>query len=418
MAASRIFRLVLGGPEVLGRGDIAGDVNLTVVRFQPAMTATPFGGGLPGRLRDRRGVLKPWGGVESADMATFRVVLIEHGYSTTRYERDVVEAAGGELVDADELPLDEAFRLCETADGILCRRIQVSRDLLSRFRHCKVIVRYGVGTDNIDVDAATDLGVMVGHVPSYCADEVSSHAIALLLASVRHVTATDHRLRGGGWDVHRGEFIHRMAGKTLGLVGLGGIGRTVALKMSGWGLRLLAADPFVDPVVASRFGVELVGFDRLTRESDFLSLHCPLLPETHHLVGRQALSSVKPGAVLVNTARGPLVDGESLIDAIDSGRLGGAALDVFELEPLPAESPLRRHDRIVITDHTAWYSEESQEELQRTAADVVVRACTGGLPHSLANPLVLKRLGRWEEWEPAENMRWQLKRLGVAAPGA
>jgi D-3-phosphoglycerate dehydrogenase / 2-oxoglutarate reductase len=270
-----------------------------------------------------------------------------------------------------------------------------------------------VGTDNIDVDAATDLGMVVGHVPSYCADEVSSHAIALLLASVRQVTATDRRLRAGGWDVHRDETIHRMAGRTLGLVGLGGIGRAVARKMAGWGLRLLAADPFVDTAVAAALGAELVDFDALCRQSDYLSLHCPLLPETRHIVDRGAISLMKPGAFLVNTARGPLVDGAALLAALGGGRIAGAGLDVFEDEPLPSDSALRRHEKVVLTDHTAWYSEESQVELQRTAAEEIARVCTGGLPSSLANPLVLRRLGRWEEWKPAENMRWQLKRLGL-----
>ena len=347
-------------------------------------------------------------------MARFRAVLVEHGYSTTRYEREMIEAAGGEFIDADTMPLEHALRLCEGADGILCRRIEVPRELLQRFRRCRIILRYGVGTDNIDVDAATDLGIIVGHVPSYCADEVSSHAIALLLASLRHVAGTDRRLRAGGWDVRRGEAIHRMAGRTLGIVGLGGIGRSVARKMAGWGLRLVAADPFVEPAVASDLGVELVDFDTLCRESDFVSLHCPLLPETRHLVGRRALSLMRPGAVLVNTARGPLVDTTSLLAALDDGRLSGAALDVFEDEPLPADSPLRRHDKVVLTDHTAWYSEESQVELQHKAADAIVAVCSGGLPGSLANPTVLKRLGRWDEWQPAENMRWQLKRLGLA----
>jgi D-3-phosphoglycerate dehydrogenase / 2-oxoglutarate reductase len=345
-------------------------------------------------------------------MAAFTVVLVEHGYSTTRYEREVVEAAGGTFVDADRLPRGDALRLCETADGILCRRLEVPRELLSRFQRCKIVVRYGVGTDNVEVDAATDLGIIVGHVPSYCADEVSAHAVALLLAAVRHVAATDRRLRAGGWDVHRDERIHRMAGRTLGLVGLGGIGRAVARKMSGWGMELLAADPFVDAGVAAGLGVELTDFDTLCRRSDYVSLHCPLLPETRRLVDARAFSLMKPGAVLVNTARGPLEDGAALAAALDAGTLAGAALDVFEEEPLPADSPLRRHEKVVVTDHTAWYSEESQVELQRTAAEEIVRVCSGGLPRSLANPLVLKRLGRWDEWVPAENMRWQLKRLG------
>jgi D-3-phosphoglycerate dehydrogenase / 2-oxoglutarate reductase len=346
-------------------------------------------------------------------MARFRAVLIEHGYSATRCERELIEAAGGEFVDADALPLEEALRLCEGADGILCRRIQVPRALLQRFRRCRIIVRYGVGTDNIDTDAATDLGIIVGHVPSYCVDEVSSHAIALTLASLRRVAETDRRLRAGGWDVRRGEVIHRIAGRTLGLVGLGGIGRAVARKMAGWELRLVATDPFVEPSVASGLGVELVDFDTLCRESDCVSLHCPLLPETRHLIDARALSLMRPGAVLVNAARGPLVHTASLLAALDDGRLSGAALDVFEDEPLPADSPLRHHHRIVMTDHTAWYSEESQAELQRSAAEAIVTVCSGGLPGSLANPSVLRRLGRWNEWRPAENMRWQLQRLGM-----
>ncbi len=205
-----------------------------------------------------------------------------------------------------------------------------------------------------------------------------------------------------------------MRGRTLGVVGLGGIGRTVARKMAGWGMRLVAADPFAEACVAEEAGVELVDFDTLLRESDYLSLHCPLLPETHHLVGTRALRLAKRGAILVNTARGPIVDTGALLAALDEGRLSGAALDVFEDEPLPSDSPLRRQERLVISDHTGWYSEESQAELQRTAADVVATVCTGGLPGSLANPLVLKALGRWDEWQPAENMRWQLRRLGLA----
>ncbi len=351
-------------------------------------------------------------------MPRFQVVLIDHGYATTRYERVVIEAAGGEFIDADAMPLDDALRLCEGADGILCRRLQVPRALLRRFRRCRIVVRYGVGTDNIEVDAATDLGIMVGHVPTYCADEVSSHAIALLLASLRHVAETDGRLRSGGWDVRRGEVIHRTAGRTLGLVGLGGIGRAVARKMTGWGLRLVAADPFVEPQVACELGVELMDLDTLCQQSDYVSLHCPLLPETHHLIDDRVLSLMRPGAVLVNTARGPLVHTAALLAALRDGRLSGAALDVFEDEPLPPDSALRGHDKVVLTDHTAWYSEESQAELQRTAAEVIATACTGGLPRSLANPLVLKRLGRWNEWQPAENMHWQLKRLGMERVGS
>lgn len=344
-------------------------------------------------------------------MSDFRIILIEHGYADTARERRIIEAAGGELIDAENLPRDEALRLCEDADGLLCRRIELNGETIRRFRRCKIIVRYGVGTDNVDVTAATEAGIIVGHVPHYCPDEVSSHAIALWLAAVRRVLATDRRVREGGWDVHRNEPIHRVAGCTFGLVGLGNIGRAVARKLAGWKLRLLAVDPYVEPAVAAACGVQLVSRGELLARADFISLHCPLLPETHHWFDRAACQRLKPGAILINTARGPLVEETALLGALESGPLAQAALDVFEEEPPPTDSPARDHPRIIVTDHTAWYSEESQAELQQTAAEEVARVCTGGLPRSLANPEVLRKLGRWAEWEPPENVRWQLKRL-------
>jgi D-3-phosphoglycerate dehydrogenase / 2-oxoglutarate reductase len=344
-------------------------------------------------------------------MAAFRAVLIEHGYSTTRYERDIIEAAGGELIDADHLPLSRALELCEEADGIFCRRLLVPAELLDRFRRCRVIMRYGVGTDNIDVDAATARGIIVGHVPSYGTDEVSSHAVALFLACARRVVSTDRRLRTGGWDVRRGETIRRVAGQTFAVVGLGAIGRAVVRKLQGWGMRIIAADPFADARRAAELNVELLDLETVCREADVISLHCPLLPETHHLIGDAMLRFTRPETILVNTSRGPVVDQKALLAALDEGRLCSAALDVFEDEPLPVDSPVRSRDDMVITDHTAWYSEESQVELQKTAAGVVAGVCTGGLPASLANPEVLARLGRWNEWQPAENMLWQLRRL-------
>ena len=287
---------------------------------------------------------------------------------------------------------------------------------MRRFQRCKIIVRYGVGTDNVDVDAATEAGIIVGHVPAYCIDEVSTHAVALLLACVRHLVRTHQKMEKGHWEVNRDDPIYRMEGRTLGLVGFGNIGQAVARKFSGWGVKLLAADPFVDASQVGRLGVKLVSFETLCAESDFVSLHCPLLPETRRLIDRRALGLMKPGAILINTARGPVVDSKALLEALDAGHVACAGLDVFEEEPLPPDSPLRSHPRVILTDHVAWYSEESQIQLQRTAAEEMVRVCTGGLPLSLANPQVLRRLGRFEEWTPTESMRWQLKRLGILNP--
>jgi D-3-phosphoglycerate dehydrogenase len=343
-------------------------------------------------------------------MPRFKVVLIEHGYATTTYEREIIEKSGGEFVDADSLPQEDALQLCEDADGVMLRRIQVTAEILARFKRCKIVLRYGVGTDNVDIGAATELGIIVGHVPNYCMDEVSSHAIGLLLACVRRIVATHQKMEHGAWDVHRVERIWRMAGKTLGIVGLGNIGRAVAKKMAGWNLDLLGCDPFVDPAEALKLGVRLVDLETLCRESDYVSLHAPLLPETHHLVNERTLAWFKPSVVLINTARGPVVDTVALLQAVEEGRIAQAALDVFEQEPLPKDSPLRRHPRIIVTDHTAWYSEDSQIELQKTAATEVAATCSGGLPRFVANMEVLKKIGRWQEWNPSDHAKWQLKR--------
>ena len=341
----------------------------------------------------------------------FRVVLIEHGYASIEVERAIIEKAGGELVDADTLPLSKALELCREADGVLFRRIEMTGDMIRQFRKCRIIVRYGIGTDNVDVATATEANIIVGHVPSYCIDEVSTHAIALLLACARKIVSTHKRMGQGSWDVHRNDPIFRLAGRTVGMVGLGNIGRAVARKLGGWNIELLTCDPFVAPEKALELGVELVDFETLCRLSDFITLHCPLLPETRHLINAKSLGWMRRGTVIVNTARGPVIDHGALLQAIDSDHIALAALDVFEQEPLATDSPLRTHARVVVTDHTAWYSEESQAELQRTAAEALARVCTGGLPRSLANPEVIERLGRMKEWEPAENMLWQLKRL-------
>jgi D-3-phosphoglycerate dehydrogenase len=345
------------------------------------------------------------------DMPAFKVVLVEHGYASTEYERRIICEAGGEFIDAGKLPVSEALRLCETAEGVMVRRVEVTPELIRRFQRCKCIVRYGIGTDNVHLDAATAAGIIVTHVPDYCVDEVSAHTVALWLACVRKIVSTHKRVEQGAWDVHRDDPIHRTAGKTFGLVGLGKIGQAVAQKLNGWDLRLLATDPFADPAKAAALGVELVDVETLCRESDIVSMHCPLLPETRHLLSRPQFEWMKADAVVLNTARGPVVNTQALLAALESDRLAAAGLDVFEEEPLPTGSPLRRHPRVVVTDHTAWYSEESQIQLQISAAEEVVRACTGGLPRAIANPQVLLRLGRAAEWTPVETARWQLKRL-------
>jgi len=343
-------------------------------------------------------------------MAKFKVVSVQHQYASTATEQRIVTEAGGEYLDTDPLPLGEALRECEDADAILVRWLRIGPDLIRRFRRCRIIVRYGVGYDNVDLAAATEAKIMVGHSPAYCLDEVATHAISLLLACVRNLVPIHLRVTQGGWSANPPEKSYRMSGRALGLVGCGNIGQSVARKLGGWGMRLLATDPFVDPESLTSLGVELVDLETLCSRSDFISLHVPLLPETRHLIGRRELSRMKPGVILVNTSRGPVLDTEALLAALAEGRVAAAGLDVFETEPLDVNSPLRSHRRVVLTDHTAWYSEDSVAELQQTVAEEAVRVCNGGLPRSLANPEVLHRLGRFAEWTPSSNARWQMKR--------
>ncbi len=349
----------------------------------------------------------------------FKIVLLKHGYPSTEHERRIVGAARGRLVDTDPMREAEALRACEDADAIIVRWLKITPAILKTFRKCKVIVRYGVGTDNVDLEAATEAGILVSHAPDYCMEEVSDHAIAMLLGCVRSVVPMHNRMAAGGWEDNPPCKMWRMAGRTLGLVGFGRIGQAVARKLGAWRLRILAADPFADPEKAAALNVKLVDLETLCRESDYVSLHPPLLPETRHLVGRREIGWMKAGAILVTTARGPVLDTTALLEAVESGRLASAGLDVFEQEPLPPDSPLRRHSRIILSDHAAWYSEDSLDELQKAVAMEAVRVCLGGLPVAIANYQVLDKLGRREEWVPNDTARWQMRRsAALAAAGA
>ncbi len=346
-------------------------------------------------------------------MANFKAVLVEHGYETSAYEKNIITAAGGEFLDADTLPLEEALLHCRDAEAVMVRRLEVTRELISSFSKCKIITRYGVGTDNVDVAAATEAGIFVVNVPGYCIDEVSDQAAALLLSCIRQIPASHQKMRQGGWDVKRPVPIRRVRGRTLGVLGFGNIGQMFVQKMKGWGMKVLVCDPYVEPSVVAAAGAELVDFPKLCSLSDYISLHAPLTEETRHIVNAESLALMKSETTLVNTSRGGLVDTDALLQALDKGEILCAGLDVFEQEPPPASHPLRSHPRLVLSDHMGWHSLESQVELQSTVAEEVVRVCTGGLPQSLANPELIDQMARFAEWQPAESLIWQLKRLGL-----
>ncbi|WP_431266989.1 C-terminal binding protein [Dankookia sp. P2] len=266
----------------------------------------------------------------------------------------------------------------------------ITAEVMAAMPRCKIIARYGIGVDTIDLEAATQAGIIVTNNPTYCVQEVAEHACALILAAARKVSFYDRRVRSGEWAVPPGKPMFRLAGKTLGLVGFGNIARQVSRRMAAFGMRILYADPFVGNVEAD-LKAERVEFGDLLRDADIISLHPPLTAGTRGMFDDAAFAAIKPGTVLVNVARGPIVDTAALVRALDSGRLAGCALDTTDPEPLPEVHPLRGRDNVILTPHVAWYSEEALVGLQAGAPSEVARVLRGEWPVNVVNPAVRGR---------------------------
>jgi D-3-phosphoglycerate dehydrogenase len=293
-------------------------------------------------------------------------------------ERAVAAAHG---VPFSEHQVREEAETAQAVDGarvVFVNFAPITRRVLERLAPGAVVIRYGIGYDNVDVEAASELGVTVCNVPDYGADTVADHTVALLLAGLRRLLPYTTTIREAGWTAPADlGGIRGFAETTVGLVGTGRIGRAVAARLQPFGFRVIASDPFVEPSALREAGIEPVGFDELVERAHVVSLHAPLTPENHHLLGAEQFARMLPGALIVNTSRGPLVDQAALADALASGRLGGAALDVFEEEPLPAASPLRSQPNVILTPHAAFFSDTSLAALQRLAAEEADRALSG-----------------------------------------
>jgi len=285
-----------------------------------------------------------------------------------------------ELRMAKSASADDILAVARDADAILITYAKLPGDLLRQLTRCKAIGRFGLGVDNIDIPAAAELGITVTYVPDYCMHEVSDHAMALLLALARKIPLSNKLVQAGRWDMPAVVPIHRLAGRVLGLVGFGNIPRALAPKAKAFGLRVVTHDPYVPQQALAAAGVESVSFDRLLEISDFVSIHAPLMPATRGLFNAEVFRKMKTGALLINTARGPLVDEDALVSALDSGRLGGAALDVVAVEPLPKDSGVIGRDNVILTPHTAFYSVEALNELQTKCAGDVARVLSGEKP--------------------------------------
>ena len=312
---------------------------------------------------------------EEPSMDAFRVVLTDQVFPDTVIERGIIEAAGGtlEVADGDRASVLE---LARRADAVLTTYFALGRQDIAQLERCKIIARYGIGVDNVDVAAAGERGIIVTNVPDYCVEEVATHTLAMVLALVRKLPSGHAEMLQGGWGVGGLRPMSRPSELTLGLVGYGRIARQVARGARALGMTIIVHDPYLTDAAPAE--VELVDLPSLLGRSDVISLHCPLTEATRGLIGSDELAAMRPGAILVNTSRGPLVRFDALVAALRAGHLAGAGLDVFETEP-PDAAALRDVPGLLVTPHVAFYSEAAIKESQHKAATQIVKAL-GGVP--------------------------------------
>jgi D-3-phosphoglycerate dehydrogenase len=327
-------------------------------------------------------------------MGQLQVAVADSVFPTLDPARAVLSKIAANLSLADQPTPDAIVRVARDADAVLVTYAKITADMIRQMSRCRIIARFGIGVDNVDIGAATAAGIIVTRVPDYCIDEVSDHTLALLLALARKIPFANSSVHAGRWEMSSVAPIHRLRGRVLGLVGFGRIPRLVAPKAKAFGLKVVTSDPFVPQDIVISAGVERVAFAELVKVSDYISIHTPLMPETEGLFNADVFPQMKPTAYLINTARGPIVDEEALAHALDAGQLAGAALDVLSQEP-PTGSPLLGRNNVILTPHMSFYSIESLVELQTKAAEEVVRVLTGQSPCNPVNPEVAKsRTGR------------------------
>ncbi len=314
-----------------------------------------------------------------------KVTITDHGFPSVELERGILESAGFQLEEIRPIckTEEDVIRNCRDATLLMVQWAPITKRVLDALSGVRGVVRYGIGVDNIDIEEARARGVMVANVPGYCVEEVSDHALAMIVSLARRIPQDHRQILLGGWGINRFRPIPALSDLILGLVGLGSIARRVAEKGRAFGFRFLAFDPFVPDAVFERYALGRVDWETLLASADVISLHCPLVPETMHLIDRAAIGRMKPGVLLINTARGPLIKEADLIEALRTGRIGGAGLDVFEKEPLHPDCPLRNFDNVILTSHSASVSERAVRLLQIKAAEAARDFLQGKRPASV-----------------------------------
>jgi len=323
-------------------------------------------------------------------MSKIKVAVTDTVFPDWKPAEEALSALDVELIRAKSPEQDAILAVASDADAVFVTYAQITADVIAGLNNCKVIGRFGIGTDNIAIDAATDAGIIVTYAPVYCLDEVSDHAMALLLSLARKIPFSTSMVSGGRWEMPAVVPIRRFKGRTLGLIGIGNIAQAIIGKAQAFGIKTIAADPYVPNEVFAKMNTEKVELDELYARSDYVSVHAPLTPETENMFSTDAFSKMKFDALLINTSRGPLVDIDALVVALEAGEIGGAALDVLPQEPPAAGHPILGRDDVILTPHTGFYSEDALLDLQTTVATDVATVLDGGKPKYPVNPQVLE----------------------------
>ncbi|AGB42402.1 lactate dehydrogenase-like oxidoreductase [Halobacteroides halobius DSM 5150] len=325
-------------------------------------------------------------------MSKFKVMVTDYEYETLEYEEKVLEEIDAQFLKAQARTEEEVIEAApEDIEGLLVQYAQIGEKVFKALPDLKVVARYGIGVDTVDLKAATEYGVKVVNVAEYCQDEVSDQALALLLACARKTVLLNNDVKAGNWDFNVGKPIYRLRGRSLGIVGFGKIPHKLAEKTAAFGLELLVYDPFVDEGVEEEYGVELVELDELMEKADFISVHAPLNEKTRHMISTKEFKLMKESAFIVNTARGAVIDEAALIEALENEELAGAGLDVTEQEPIEKDNPLLEMDNVIINPHVGWYSEDALVELKTRAAEGVADVLVDNKPKYLVNQDVLDK---------------------------
>ena len=320
-------------------------------------------------------------------MSKHTVVVTDHDFADLSIERDGLS----NVADVVELTEDvgeevaDAHATLAEADAVINLRYDLDAAAIDALDNCQVISRYGIGVDNIDTEAAAERDIPVTNVPDYCLEEVSMHALSMFLALSRGLTSYDANVAVGGWDRDAAVPIHRFSTQTVGVVGYGAIGRAVGERAAALGADVVASDPFLTEEDVADDPATLLEFEEVLAQSDFVTVHSPLTPETRGLFDADAFAQMVDSAYFVNVARGPIVDDDALLDALYDDQIAGAGLDVFPEEPPTADHPLRDHPDVITTPHVAWYSEEANEQRRRTVTGIVRTVLEGGEPENVVN---------------------------------